>query len=170
MIHSKLTHLLAVIPSFLTVDHSTTLSDSSLNKKRKISAINEWASASAIPSNVPASRAPSEVTATTSSRPKSVIPSLTNGSSHSSALSVLTNNITIVSHWALLAKVKAEMVHDEIEIYSNGGLSNADEIKGEEWEAAIRSPPKGKNRVTSDVSLLCCYIIKTWCYLQSSNS
>jgi hypothetical protein len=145
MIHSKLTHLLAVIPSFLTVDHSTTLSDSSLNKKRKISVINKWASASAIPSNVPASQAPSKVTATTSSHPRSVIPSLTNGSSCSSAPSVLTNNITIVSHRALLAKVKAEMVCDKIEIYSDGGLSDANEIKGEEWEATIRSPPKGKN-------------------------
>jgi hypothetical protein len=161
MIHSKLTHLLAVIPSFLTVDHSTTLSDSSLNKKRKISAINEWASASAIPSNVPASRAPSKVTATTSSCPRSIILSLTNGSSCSSAPSVLTNNITIVSHRVLLAKVKAEMAHDEIEIYSDGGLSNTNVIKGKEREATIRSPLKGKNRVTSDVSLLCCYIIKT---------
>jgi hypothetical protein len=60
-----------------------------------------------------------------------------------------------------LAKVKAEMVPDKIEIYSDGGLSDADEIKGEEREAAIRSPPKGKNRVTSEVNLLCRYIIKT---------
>jgi hypothetical protein len=153
------------MPSFLTLDQSTlfywTLSDSSLNKKRKISAIDEWVSASAIPGNVPASRAPSEVTATTFSRPRSVIPSLTNGSSRLSAPSVLTNNITIVSHRAPLAKVKAEMVPDEIEIYSDGGLSDADEIKGEEREAAIRSPPKGKNRVTSEVNLLCHYIIKT---------
>jgi hypothetical protein len=53
------------------------------------------------------------------------------------------------------------MVPDKIEIYSDGGLSDADEIKGEEREAAIRSPPKGKNRVTSEVNLLCRYIIKT---------
>lgn len=149
------------MPSFLTLDQCTlfywTLSDSSLNKKRKISAINEWASASAIPDNVPASRAPSEATATTSSRLRSVVPSLTSGSTRSS---VLTNNVTIVSHQAPLVKVKAEMVPDEIEIHSDGGLSDADEIRGEEREAAIRSPPKGKNRVTSEVNLLYCYIIK----------
>jgi hypothetical protein len=26
----------------------------------------------------------------------------------------------------------------------NGGLSDSDEMRGEEWEAAINSPPKGK--------------------------
>ncbi|KIM91584.1 hypothetical protein PILCRDRAFT_738 [Piloderma croceum F 1598] len=45
------------------------------------------------------------------------------------------------------AKVKAEPTPD-ITIFSDGGLSDADDIKGEEWEAAIKSPPKGKKRVT----------------------
>jgi hypothetical protein len=153
------------MPSFLTLDQSTlfywTLSDSYLDKKRKhSSAINDWASA--IPSNAkPASRALSHVTATTSSYPKSIVPSLTSGSSRSSAPSVLTNNVRVVSHGALdSAKVKAEPVPD-ITIFSDGGLSDADEIKGEEREAAIKSPPKGKKRVTNEVSFFCCYIIIT---------
>jgi len=144
------------MPSFLTLDESTlfywTLSDSYLDKKRKHSSvISEWAST--IPSNAkPPSQAPSHVIATTSSRPKSIVPSLTSGSSRSSAPSVLTNNVRIVSHGALLnsAKVKAEPTPD-ITIFSDGGLSDADEIKGEEREAAIKSPPKGKKRVTSEV-------------------
>jgi hypothetical protein len=143
------------MPSLLTLDQSTlfywTLSDSYLDKKRKHSSvISEWASA--IPGNAkPASQAPSQVTATTSSRPKSIVPSLTNGSSRSSAPSVLTNNVRIVSHGAPnSAKVKAEPTPD-ITIFSDGGLSDADEIKGEEREAAIKSPPKGKKRVTSEV-------------------
>jgi len=91
---------------------------------------------------------------TTSSYSKGIIPSLTSSTSHSSP-SVLTNNIRIVSHGALdLVKVKAELEPDAITIYSNGGLSDTDEIKGEEREAAIKSPPKGKKWVTSEVSLL----------------
>jgi hypothetical protein len=53
-----------------------------------------------------------------------------------------------------LVKVKAEPAPDAITIYSNGGLSDNDETKGEEHEAAIKSPHKGKKRVTSEVSLL----------------
>jgi hypothetical protein len=46
-------------------------------------------------------------------------------------------------------KVKAE---PEIALYSDAGLSDYDETIGNEWEAAIKSPPKGKKRVTNEVS------------------
>ena len=39
-------------------------------------------------------------------------------------------------------------------VYDDGGLLDNDETRGEEWEVAINSPPKGKKRVTSEVSLL----------------
>ena len=141
------------MPSFLTLDESTlfywTLSDSYLDKKRKHSSvISEWAST--IPSNAkPPSQAPSHVIATTSSRPKSIVPSLTSGSSRSSAPSVLTNDVRIVGHrtrpdWV---KVKAETRPEpelEMALYFDGGLSDHDETIGKEQEAAINSPPKGK--------------------------
>ncbi len=135
---------------WLTLDASTlfywTLSSDSAapreNLKRKhCSAINEWASA--IPTHVPKSK---------SNRTKSV-PSLTNGTSRPSAPSVLSDQVKIISHQP--NKVKTEPVYHRNEY--NGGLSDNDEIKGEEREVAINSPPKGKRRVTSEVffSLIC---------------
>jgi len=38
-------------------------------------------------------------------------------------------------------------------MYYGGGLSDNDEMRGEEWEVAINSPPKGKKWITSEVSL-----------------
>jgi hypothetical protein len=78
--------------------------------------------------------------------------------------SILTNSVKIVSHGALnLVKVKAEPVPDTIAIHSDGGLSDNDETKGEEQDAAINSPPKGKKQATSEVSLffVLFYIITT---------
>jgi hypothetical protein len=49
-------------------------------------------------------------------------------------------------------KVKAEP--DDIVIHSDAGLSDNDETKGIEREAAVNSPLKGKKRVTSTVSFL----------------
>ena len=37
-------------------------------------------------------------------------------------------------------------------VSDQGGLSDSDELHGVEWEAAIKSPPKGKKRVTSEVT------------------
>jgi hypothetical protein len=37
-------------------------------------------------------------------------------------------------------------------MHDNGGISDNDEIRGEEWEVAINSPSKGKKQVTSEVS------------------
>ena len=53
-----------------------------------------------------------------------------------------------------LAKVNGEPAAEAIAVMSDGGLSDNDETHGEERLAAIRSPPKGKKRVTSDVSLV----------------
>jgi len=47
-------------------------------------------------------------------------------------------------------KVKAEPIDAGVD--SDAGLSDNDETKGSEREAAVNSPPKGKKRVTSDVS------------------
>jgi hypothetical protein len=136
---------------WLTLDNSTlfywNLSDSvpRENLKRKhLSAIDEWASA--IPTNVPKSKLNSSIFHTKS------VPSLTNGSS---APSVLSDEVKIISRQP--NKVKAEPVYHRDEY--NGGLSDNDEIKGEEREVAINSPPKGKRRVTSKVfSFLICLI------------
>ena len=136
----------------LTLDQSTlfywTLSDASFNKKRKIgSAINNWAST--IPTNAKPSHAPKS----TSSRTNSDLPSLTSGASRSSAPSLLTHNVKIISHRASDSKVKAEPAPDADTMYYSGGLSDNDEMRGEEREFAINSPPKEKKRLTSEVSL-----------------
>jgi hypothetical protein len=76
-----------------------------------------------------------------------------------SAPSVLSDNVKIISRQNP-DKVKAEPVagpsntrHD-----SDGGLSDADEIMGEEREFAINSPIKGKKRLTSEVFLFLLFI------------
>jgi hypothetical protein len=132
----------------LTLDQSTlfywTLSDTSLQKRRYKDAIKEWASD--IPDSAkPVSRAPSRTTQTKSIAGRSAVPSLTSGTSRSSAPSVLTNDITRPD----AVKVKAE---PKIALYFDGGLSDCDETIGKEREAAVNSPPKGKKRVTSEVS------------------
>jgi hypothetical protein len=48
-------------------------------------------------------------------------------------------------------KVKAEPL-PTLSLQVDGGLSDNDERRGEEREAAINSPPKGRKRVTSEVS------------------
>jgi hypothetical protein len=130
--------------SLLTLDQSTlfywTLSD---KKRQHASSIKKWALD--VPATVkPTSKAPSNAD----------IPQLTNGTSCSSAPSVLTDHVKIISHRALdPVKVKAEP-SPTFSSYNEGGLSDNEEMRGEEREAAINSPPKGKKRVTSEVSLL----------------
>jgi hypothetical protein len=149
--------------SLLTLDQSTLFYWTLRDKKRKHSSvINEWAAA--IPGDAatkPASRAPSHVktrmatSSKTTGRIKSDIPSLTSATSCSSAFSLLSDNVKIVSRRQLdSVKVTVEPVPDAMEIYSNGGLSDNDETKGEERLAAINSLPKGKKRVTSEVGRL----------------
>src|ERR1700722_10262491 len=145
-----------MLDSLLTLDQSTlfywTLSD--LSKKRKHKDVIEWAAK--IPGDVkPASHASSHIAACShAGRSKSGVPSLTAGTSRSSAPSVLTDGVKIFSSgMADSAKVKAEPA-PEITIMSDGGLSDNDETNGEERRAAVNSPPKGKKRVNSNVSPL----------------
>ena len=138
---------------FLTLDESTlfywSLSDASQahTKQKHLSAIDKWASAIPTSSTKPSSQAPKS----TSSRVKTEVPSLTSGSSgRSYAPSVLSDNVAIVSHHSDAVKVKSEHA-PALSLYNNGGLSDNDELKGEEQEVAIKSPPKGKKRITSEV-------------------
>jgi len=70
-------------------------------------------------------------------------PSLTHGSTRSSHAPPLTRSA--------LNTVKISDPDDGIKI-AEGGLSDIDETKGYERDAAIKSPPKGKQRITSSVS------------------
>ena len=84
----------------------------------------------------------------------SFTPSLTSGTSCLTTSSALTNTIKITSHPRLaLVKVKVEPASNAIEVYSNGDLSDCDEMKGPEQEVAVSSPPKGKKHIMSNVSL-----------------
>ena len=134
----------------LTLDRSTvfywTLSSSASGTKKQKYVIDEWAAT--IPNNArPASQAPSQTTRVhkyNRSHPSSVIPSLTSGTSCLTAPSVLMSNVKVISHPVMLVKVKAEPAPDAIKFYSNGGLSDNDEVNGIEREVAVTSPPKGK--------------------------
>ena len=131
----------------LTLNHSTLfywmLSNDSNNKRKHTDAIKEWSSV--ISNGKPTSRATYSVTSS------STTPSLTGGASRSSAPSVLTDNVKVISHrTSETAKVKPDLVSPII-LHDNGGLSDNDEMKGEEREVAIASPPKGKKRLTSEV-------------------
>lgn len=141
-----LSHIL-MLP-FLTLDcvtlHYWTLSDS-YNQQKRGSEIKAWASA--VSNGNPTSRAPKSVS--------SHVPSLTSGASRSSAPSVLTDNVKIISRQVSdSVKVKEEPV-PALSLFDDGGLSDNDEMRGEEREAAINSPPKGKKRVTSEVGPSC---------------
>jgi hypothetical protein len=80
-------------------------------------------------------------------------PALTTGAtSHQSTCSIITNNVKIVSCGS--EKAKVEPAPKTITVLSDGGLSDCDETNGVEWLAAVNSPLKGQNPVTSEVSLL----------------
>ena len=90
---------------------------------------------------------------------RSTTPSLTSGTSCSSAPSVITDNVKIINHESTLVKVKTEI--PTISLNDNGGLSDNNELMGEEQEVAVKSPPKGKKQVTSKVGYyLFLYIIQ----------
>lgn len=128
----------------LTLDESTlfyrTLSDAPHKKRKHISAINKWASE--IPMNSSGTRSTTQAPNSTSS--------LSSRTAYY-APSVLSNNVKIFSHKSSdLGKVKAEPA-PVLSLCNDGGLSDNDEIGGEEREVAINSPPKGKRRLTSEV-------------------
>lgn len=142
----------------LTLDDSTLFywtldSDTSHEKEKKISAVSKWASTISTLAHTAGGHTKS--TMSNSSRAKSGVPSLTSGTStgRSYAPSVLSDNVKIITQ-QLPDVVKVE---DEpapaLSLYNNGGLSDNDEMRGEEREVAVRSPPKGKRRITSEVFL-----------------
>jgi hypothetical protein len=139
---------------FLTLDQSTLfywmLSD--VPRKRG-SVINEWALAIASDSKTSTLQGPkSQATVTLgSNRTKSAIPSLTGSASHSSAPSVLTDNIKVISRQSS-GQVKVKVEPEVLSLSDGGGLSDSNEMGGQEREAAINSPPKGKKRITSEVT------------------
>jgi hypothetical protein len=81
------------------------------------------------------------------------LPSLTNGSSCSTGRLVLMDAIAITSTAAPRVQIKPDP--DFIDIH-DGGLSDHDEIRGRERDAAVFSPPKGKTRLNSEVNILSC--------------
>jgi hypothetical protein len=74
------------------------------------------------------------------------------GASRSSAPSALTDNIKIISRPSS-NQVKVKVEADMLYLSDEGGLSDNDELGGKEREAAINSPPKGKKRITSEVTV-----------------
>ena len=136
----------------LTLFYWTLSSDASCKKQKHILAINNWASA--IPTNN-SSKSASQTSKFTSSH-KSDVSSLTSGTSHSSAPSVLSNKVKIISHQALeLVKVKAELAPAALSIYNDGGLSDNDEIRG--MEGCNWQPSQGKEVDYQRGELACVY-------------
>lgn len=69
------------------------------------------------------------------------------GPSRSSAPSALTDKVKTINHQGKGKAIPAST----ISLNDNGSLSDDDEMRGDEREAAITSPPKGKEQVTSEV-------------------
>ena len=124
------------------------------NVKDFSTGINNWAAA--IPDN--ANPGNKKVASTSASRNSnklsncSQVPSLTTATSRSSNASVLTKNIVISQNVAVKDNSLTEP-HVTIEV-AEIGLEDDDETRGIERDAALNSPPKGKNRISSAVSNL----------------
>lgn len=134
--------------ALLTLDHSTlfyrTLSHSFTgNQREPYDEIREWRSA--VPKSKPTSRAANSLTSRARSR--SATPAAMSSAGRSSAPSVLTGNIKVISRPQIPEPEPAATIR----FNENGGLSDNDETMGEEREAAFASPFKGKKRVTSEV-------------------
>jgi len=99
----------------------------------------------------------------------STLPPLTTASTKSSdKRSALSNEVAISTHSKRARYVVSDSEEEQINI---GGLSDQDETIGTEREAAVLSPPKGKQRVTSAVSLLLfCTMLVYAMYRGSSRS
>jgi hypothetical protein len=139
----------------LTLDHSTlfywnlTSNPQASSANQISSSVNSWAKT--VPANAkPPSHAPSHAAPTNTGRTMITVPPLTNASSRSTGRSVLTNTITITGKRAPSVRVKPDP--DSIDFH-DGALSDHDEIMGQERDAAMLSPPKGKKRLNSEVSL-----------------
>jgi hypothetical protein len=139
----------------LTLDPSTLFYWNLSNppaKKLKHS-VQSWANS--IPVNAkPPSRAPSHANTVTTTKSGTsrinAVPSLTYASSRSTGRSVLTNSIAVTHTGPPPVRIKPDP--DYITIH-DGGLSDHDEIRGRERDAAVVSPPKGKIRLNSEASI-----------------
>lgn len=127
------------------------LSNAPVNEETRNEEIRQWTSA--IPNHVNRARSATPSLAGSAShssvrRAQSTTPSLPGSVSHSSP-SIITDNIKIIN-CQTSAKVKSNLV-PSIQINDNGGLSDDDEMMGEEREAAFASSLKGKEPVPSNV-------------------
>ena len=145
----------------LTLDHSTLFywnltSNTQAPSAERFNpslAVRSWAKDIPVDAKPP-SQAPSRPPTNRSTTTAITLPSLTNGSSRSAGHSVLTNTITITSNSGKRApSVQVKPDPDFINFHDDGALSDHDEIMGQERDAAMLSPPKGKKRLNSEVSL-----------------
>lgn len=81
---------------------------------------------------------------------------LAGSSNHATKTSTLTKNITITSSQSTGHNPKPNIVYNDV----SGGLSDEDEIQGNERDEAIASPPKGKAHATSTISPCRQYLFK----------
>jgi len=126
-----------LLRTMLTLDPTTLfyLSLMETSNPKKGGLIDMWAAG--VPTRLPLSK--------NSNKPASIrsIPSLTIGSTRSTSTLVLTNRVAITS-----AEPQVIDISDD-----EFGFPDEDETKGPERDAAVASPPKGKKRVTSSVSI-----------------
>ena len=126
------------------------LSDRISSEEKLSTGINRWVAT--IPDNAkPGNKVASASALRMSNHSGSHIPALTNATSRSSNTSVLSESIKISQNVDAKVKTHAEPHDASLEIIELG-LEDDDETMGIEREAALKSPPKGKVRVSSDVT------------------
>lgn len=142
--------------SLLTLDHSTlfywTLSDSYTGGKRKRSdAIREWSAA--VPKSKPTSSLRAANSVTSRSRAKSAAPSRVGSAGCSTAPSVLTGTVNIISRrrTSELTEIKPELTSDDKSSLDGRDLSDKDDDEEDEREVAHSSPLRGEKQFTNDV-------------------
>ena len=132
------------------------LSDKTSNDKEKFSTgINNWAAT--IPHNAKLGNKVASTSTSKMSKPSnhsrtSDVPALTNATSRSTTTSVLSKGITVSQNVDVKVKARAEPHDNSIEVIEFG-LDDDDETMGIEREAALMSPPKGKVRISSAVTI-----------------
>ena len=156
---SVLSHLIRIHPSLchmslLSLTETTLyyffLSDRTSNdlsaEEKFYGTIDHWAQA--IPDNrLPVAASGSKP----SNRSQAHIPALTNATTHSSNTSALSKSVKISQNVNVKVKTQSEP-HDTLIEIVELGLQDDDEMMGTEREAALKSPPKGKVRVSSAVT------------------
>ena len=155
----KLSHM----PLTLTLDESTLfywmlISNTYTGKKEKqLSEVSKWASAISTYTTTSSSHTKPTLQAPTrnSSHAKYSILSLTTSGTtgRSYAPSVLSDNVKIIGQQFSDVVIVKDEPAPVLSLYNDGGLSDNDEMKGEEREVAIKSPPKGKRQITSNITI-----------------